>query len=362
MILKLMGMAWTLRRTMAMAIATAGLIFLLPACSPVRYIGIETYNPSSLTFSPEMRRVLIVNNAVDQSDVPFRSDYRQLPDSITLSADSTTFDFCRTLGETIAGFTGFDDVRLLEGGFRKDRLPFAAPVITPDVIALLCDEHEVDVVISLDRLLFQLNEYADFVFGAEIILAIDVEIAGIVRVYLPNRTTPLTTIELADTITPVSELIMLEQNDRNGWDVLFTYDKTNLLRAAAKYLAEETRIHFMPYWMEDVRWYYTASHSRWKEASVYAVSERWDRALEIWRALYDRTSSWRRKAHLASNIALAMELTGDLNEALNYATLSHQLLSDHLEKEDPTVIRHERYVQVLSNRILEEQRLQLQMK
>ena len=56
-----------------------------------------------------------------------------------------------------------------------------------------------------------------------------------------------------------------------------------------------------------------------------------------------------------------MELTGDLNEALKYAELSHQFLFEHLEKDDPTVKRHERYISVLSNRILEEQRLRLQI-
>ena len=334
--------------------------FLLFSCTPIRYIGIETFNPASLTFPREMRRVLIVNNAVAQQDVPFESEYRHLPDSVNISADSTTFDFCLALGEAIAAFAGFDDVRLLEDGFRSDQQPFAAPVMTQADVVRLCDEHEVEVVISLDRLLFRVKEYADYAYGAEMIRAVDVEVAGVVRVYLPNRTNPLTTIELADTITPVVD-VLLVQNNRQSWDIVFATGQTNLLRESAKFLAEEARIYFMPYWREDIRWYYTAADARWKEASAYAVSERWDKAVEVWRTLYDRTSSWKRKARLASNLAVGTELTGDLDEALKYAEQAHRLLSEHLGKDDPTVKRHEHYVDVLSNRILEEQRLRLQM-
>ena len=335
-----------------------GLLFLLLcACSPIRYINIETYNPASLTFPQKMRRVLIVNNAVAQQAIPFQSDDRPLLDSVKISADSTTFDFCQTLGETLAEFAGFDDVRLLNDTYRKDQQLLTAPVMTQGDVRQLCDEHNVDVIVSLDLLLFKLNTHADYVFD---MWRTDVEMAGLLRVYLPNRINPLTTIELADTIIPVFEL-MLEKNDIGSWDIVSSFDKTNLLRESAKFLAKEARIHFMPYWNEDIRWYYIGSNARWKEASAYAVSDRWDKALEIWQILYSQASSWKQKACLASNLALSMELTGDLNEALKYAELSHQFLFEHLEKDDPTVKRHERYISVLSNRILEEQRLRLQI-
>ena len=336
------------------------LLFVLASCSPVRYIGIETRNPAALTFPPEMRRVLIVDNAVPQQDVPFESVFRQLPDSIQITADSTTFDFCRTLGETIADFAGFDDVRLLEDGYRKDRQPLLAPYLTPDEVGQLCDEHEVDIIVSLDRLLFRLKEYEGYVYGMEAGGIVDVEMSGVLRVYLPGRVSPLTTIALADTITPVPELI-IEQNDRGSWNVILSPDQTFLLRESAKFLAEEARIHFIPYWNEDIRWYYVASNAKWKEASAYAAAERWDKALEIWRTLYGQTSSWKQKSRLASNIALGFELTGDLNEALKYAEQSHRLLSGQTGDDHPTVKRQDIYIKVLSHRILEEMRLQLQI-
>ena len=337
--------------------------FFIISCSPVRYIAVETHSPAALTFAPDMRRILIVNNAVEQQRVSFESDIREVPDSIRISADSTAIDFCRTLGETIAGFAGFDDVRLLEDAYRKDSQSLLAPLLLQDEIRQLCDEHEIDVVISLDRLLFTIKEHTGYTyFYNEFMVGglIEVNMSGVLRVYLPSRVSPLSTIALSDSITPAAPLTILRK-DSQVWEIIFTDDQTNLLRESAKYLAEEARIHFIPYWTEDIRWYYKSSDSRWKEAVAFATTEQWDKALNIWQKLYTHTSSWKPKARLASNIALGFELTGDLNEALNYAKLSHQLLRERLEEDDPALKRHEQYINVLSFRIMEEQRLRLQM-
>ena len=342
-------------------VSTIALLFIFfTSCSPLKYVSVENYNPAVLTFPPEMRRLLIVNNAVSQPDVPFESSVRRIPDSLKITADSTAFDFCRTLGTIIAEFPGFDDVRLLDNYLRTDQLPLSAPVLTREVVGQLCDEHEVDVVVSLDRLLFRLKEYANTMYGLDVSGVVDVEMEGILRVYVPTRQTPLTTIELADTITLSSDL-MLERNDLRDWDLLFSHDRSNLLRESAKFQAEAVRIHFIPHWMEDIRWYYVASGSRWKEASAYAVAERWEKASEVWKALYGRTSSWKQKARLASNIALGMELTGDLDEALQYANVSHQLLHEQLGADHSKVKRQELYVQVLTHRIEQERKLRRQI-
>ena len=305
-----------------------------------------------------MRRLLIVNNALSQDAVPFESTFRQLPESVTISADSTTFDFCRTLGEILAGFQGFDDVRLLDGSIRNDMSPLSTPTLGRDEVELLCDEHESDVVISLDRLLYRVNEDVRDIFGYQMQDVLDVEISGVLRVYARGRETLLTTIFLADTVTPD---LWYDHYNNDIWEHLFSDSQTNLLRESARYLANEARKHFVPYWNEDIRWYYVSSQARWKEASASVISDKWDKALEIWSELYGRATTWKQKARLASNIALGSELTGNLDEALKYAKLSHQLMLDHLGAEDTSTQKQALYVDVLTSRIAEEQKLKMQM-
>ena len=341
------------------ALCSGLFLLLLCSCASYHYVSIESFNPAVITFPEELRRVLIVNNALPQEEVPFESTMRQLPDSIIIIADSTTFDFCNMLGEALAEFQGFDDVRLLEGCFRKDSSPLSALTLKREEVEQLCDEHEVDVVISLDRLLFRLNEYEGEVSGIDITGLINVEVSGVLRVYIPTRDTPMTTILLSDTITPNT---WMNWYNLDFWDLYFDFDPTNLIRESARYNAYEARKHFVPYWIQDVRWYYVSFESQWKEASAYAESEKWDEALAIWLKLYDRTSSRKQKARLASNIALGEELTGDLEKALEYATIAYQYMLHYLGEDDALTKKQEVYVRVLSSRVAENPKLRLQMR
>ena len=334
------------------------ILLTISGCKPYRYFSIETNNPASITFPLEKRRLLIVNNALPQDDVPFESPKREKPESITITADSTDFDFCRTLGEILAGFQGFDDVRLLEGGLRQDMSPFNAPALSREEVELLCDEHESDIVISLDRLLFKVGERIDMLFGLQMQAVIEIDLSGVLRVYSAGRVTPMTTILLTDTLAVELEF---EYDDSDIWQLLLTADQSNLLRESARHLADEARKHFVPYWSEDVRWYFTANEAQWKEATACVESEKWDKALELWQALYERTSSWKRQARLCSNMALGCEMTGDLDQALLYAKMSHQLMLDHLGADDTNTKKQEIYLNVLSSRITENKKLQLQL-
>ena len=46
----------------------AGLSLLLTACGGINYVGIETCNPGEVTFPKEVKKVLMVNNAVAQPE------------------------------------------------------------------------------------------------------------------------------------------------------------------------------------------------------------------------------------------------------------------------------------------------------
>ena len=49
-----------------------GLSLLLTACGGINYVGIETCNPGEVTFPQDVRKVLMVNNAIAQ---PEKSGY-----------------------------------------------------------------------------------------------------------------------------------------------------------------------------------------------------------------------------------------------------------------------------------------------
>ena len=341
---------------------------LFLACSPVRYIGIETYNPAAITFPKEVKKVLIVNHAVPQPEVPgcdlvsgkaSLSSFSKSPlrgDLEGPSADSALFAFCNALGQGIAASPYFEDVRLLEEGYRSDDYFFVDRRLTADDVTLLCDEHGVDAIISLERLMFQIKESVQKTFDFEFNGFIEIDVSGVVRTYLPGRDSPLSSIEITDTIYPQLQFDIL--------DVGTAFISADvLLQDVSKLIAERSLVNFIPYWSEDARWYYVSSDAQWKEAAAFAVADKWERAREKWEILYDHTadSSWKQKARLASNLALSHELTGDFSKALYWATESFRLLKDKLPANDTDFKLQQMYIEVLKFRILADKRLHMQI-
>lgn len=335
-------------------VAASICLLLFASCGSLRYVDIETYNPSEIVFPKKVRKVLVVNNAVAQPKVRYEP-LRQLThaDTVGVSADSTTFDFCRKLGEQMAQSPRFEDVRLYPGTLRGDPFFASEQRLTEETVRRLCEEEGVDAVISLDRLLFKMKgvlRQGDYLpMGS-----VDVEVLGTVRAILPDAKRALGTVLLADTM-PVD----LE------WDLIGSEKPESLaleevLRGVSKYLADKTHLNFVPHWSSDTRWYYTASSALWKEASAYAATDHWDKAAAIWQRLYDRTPEGKAKARLAANLALSEELTGDLQKALEWAKLSHELCRKHFGESSEATRNQGNYVSVLEHRVRSDEALRKQ--
>jgi hypothetical protein len=329
------------------------LMTLAASCGQVRSVGIETYNPAGVTFPENVRRVLVVNNAAVRAEVPFTSTVRKLPESAGLTGDSAVTVFCHTLGREIAASPRFEDVLLYDGCYRTDSAP-SDGYLTPDDVTRLCEEHAVDAVISLDRLLFHIRESIREISWIDKVCEVEVGVSGVLRVRLPDRETPLTTLYLSDTIRPQPE-------DGSPAGVYFMPQPDEVLSETAAHVAVKAHAHFVPYRSADSRWYYVSPGSRWKEAAAFAAADKWEQAATIWQSLYETTNSWKTKACLASNLALCTEFSGRLAPALQWAILAHQYFSEHLSAGDRKIDMQKLYVTVLEHRVAEEKTLRKQL-
>ncbi|MDR1408157.1 MAG: tetratricopeptide repeat protein [Tannerella sp.] len=322
---------------------------VLSACSSLRYMSIETYNPADVTFPPDVHKVLIVNNTVPQSPAPFKTAFRKETDTVTVMFDGVATVFCRTLGEVIAESSYFEDVLLYEGSFRADSLDWRDAMLTSAEVEQLCDEQDVDAVVSLDKLLVGMNESIMNVgdYGTMELL-LDVTVSGMLRTYLPGRSAPLNAIQLSDTVYSLLGALTSE-------DIHFA------LGTAFEGLAEKYHTCFIPHWSEDVRWYYVSSAARCKEAAAFMAAGKWLLAADMWAALYDAAASPETKARMASNLALCSEMTGDFTRALQWAEQACR----HLEESDSTADdrmpgMQKVYLSVLNYRIEAEKKLRKQ--
>lgn len=329
---------------------------ILTGCGSINYVNIETYKPAEITFPSMVSKVLIVNNAVAQ---PEKSGYEYklmgaVQDTARAKADSALFDIGRSLGLAILETNYFNDVLLFHESTRNDKNHLEDKKLSQETIQTLCEETGADAVISIDRLLFDMNRNIisfgnGFFFGV-----VDVKATSTMRAYIPTRETPLATVLLSDSLS------WSEQGESIKELNYYLPSPENALRETAAYLGEIAAPNFVPHWNNEQRWYYTGINTEWKQAAAYAATQRWDMAEEQWLFAFQRTRNETQQAKLASNIAFVKEMQGNYAEALEWAEKATALFKKKGENTSNYQLLYQ-YVQALKERINENRKLNIQI-
>lgn len=326
------------------------------SCLSYRMVGIEMYQPASITFSPEIRTVMIVNNAAQQpDDYGHQFIYFQHKDStLSVSADSMAYYFCRSLGGAIAESPLFDDVRLCDDTLRHDSLFYITQPLTVRDVESLCEQYDVDALITLDKIVFKTvlvcedkNTYIDWNM-------LNVEVTGELKALWPGK-------NIAHTIPFIDSLVWAVDYYHPA-ETFTVHDLQSCMRYLSEHTGHNMHMHFVPYWLSSKRWYYTSVSSDWKRATAYAVVEKWEQAAEIWQSLYHKTTPKNQKARLASNLALFHEMKGDFPKAIEYADQAHTIFQEITVEDDMYRKMQKSYLEILNKRLEDERVLTEQLR
>ena len=119
--------------------------------------------------------------------------------------------------------------------------------------------------------------------------------------------------------------------------------------------------HFVPFWASEDRWFYTNISSDWKRATAYAMGEKWDAAANIWQSLFDSTTNKKRKAHLASNLALWYEIAGNFAKAIEHAATAFSIFQEITNEDDQQYQKQKIYLELLIKRLENDHKLSEQL-
>ena len=328
------------------------------SCQTQRLVSVETYHPAAITFPPEIKTVMIVNNSVQQPDNVGHqvSNLSTIDSSLSVSADGLAALFCLSLGKAVAESPLFEDVRICEDTLRSDAFFYISRPFTPADVEALCEDYQVDALITLDRLFFKTGIFHIPRNMSYNINYISVEIIGELKALYPGNQTAYA-IPFADTLEWRSDDFYTYSDTR------FTVqDVKDAMRSLADYKGQIMHVHFVPNWSTDTRWYYTSFSSGWKRASAYAMLGKWKEAANEWQALFDRESKSKQKARLASNLALCHEMAGDFSKAIELAQTAHSLFVEFADEEDKHRQMQQTYLQLLHKRLEEDKTLSLQLR
>ncbi|MDR2146511.1 MAG: tetratricopeptide repeat protein [Tannerella sp.] len=330
----------------------------LASCRSYKTFDIQTYKPAAITFPRHANTLLIVNNVGQQPDSVGHRIEGYINKDIRISADSTAYDLCFSLGRAIAESPVFADVRMCEDTIRTDSAFYELNIFSKDDVRRMCRDYGVDAMISLDRLIFNtkltrnIAEYG-FYSGS----GMEIEALGELRVYWRDQNEGYS-VPFRDSLFWYDDAgIVFSQ------EMMFSpEDVQDAMRYLSSYLGEKLQNNFVPYWESEGRWYYTSISSEWKQGSVFAASEKWDRAIAVWEPLLAKTTNKNKQGRLYSNLALCNEMTGNFEKAVEYAEKSVRLLNDALGEDNSFSKLQKLYLDVLKKRVADEEILEQQLR
>lgn len=290
------------------------------SCTSVEFINIDTREPAPVTFESGTRKILIVDNSF--KPIVFDS----------LSAKSLSYraiDSVRPLLlNTFARFMNeekiFDTVEIypyypkpLYKYYKNDSL-LEYP-LTPKEIQKICLKTNSDALISLDFI----RVLTDSLSSQLAISNIDCIFRGYSangdKLHVPS-------IETDTIVSPSYAFIQ-------------PYKQTPLMTKSIIHYADMLVDYFVPRWETEERIIFHEQPDNVNKAIPLIQRGSWAGAALIWEEQFENTKNNNKKAKFASNIALAHEITDNLDDASEWINIAYDLLPEKNKSEYAQYIR-----------------------
>ncbi|MBD8349037.1 DUF6340 family protein [Dysgonomonas sp. HGC4] len=298
-------------------------LFFLTSCTSLDTLVVNVEKPAHITLPNSIENIVIVDNTVPQPEDVGHFEYRfgqeaGTPVKIEVN-DDVNYILAEALFEDISDKEYFKDVIFYEHPLREDANYEDILQLDSTLIKEICIANNADAIISLDRFLVSTASHEeDFEFGTTMRF-LDLKMDIRFQVYSKEGQAISPPLYINDSIywsatynqnTPLSDTIP---------------SREDAMKEAARYTAEKIADALAPYWSNELRWYFGDI----KAANKKMAANDWSGALALWQSAYDsETKNIKKKARLASNIALAYELKDELKNALRWITTSCQLFEE----------------------------------
>ncbi|MDR0962044.1 MAG: DUF6340 family protein [Mediterranea sp.] len=348
---------------------------LFGACQTVEQLSIDYMLPAEVTFPSTLKRMGVVNNMPATPDnKAILEDEENSPKGPNEVARKTTYfngDAVITteaLANALVQANYFDEVVICDSALRThDAFPRVS-TLSKDEVINLTQGLDVDFLVALENI--QVRARRKISYQPEIEAyegTLDVKVYPIVKIYLPERTRPMTTVQSVDSIFwEEYGGSMAAVNHR-------LIDDEEMLKQASEFAGSVPAKQLLPYWTQGERYFFSGGSVNMRDAAVYVKEKNWSKAIELWQQEYNRKKV-KQKMQAAYNLALGYEMQDSIAVAAEWA-LKAQNAAYEVDKveekknrgsiaawEIPNYIETSRYVTELNKRRKGLSRLDAQMK
>lgn len=300
-------------------------ILALSGCQSLELISIDYMKPGDLSFPPQLRKVAIVNNSNTIPDnklltevVKPKENTPEVSRAIAY-ANGDTKIATESLANEIAEQNYFDEVIICDSALRANDKFARENALSQEEVRQLTSDLGVDFIIAIENLQFRATKTVNYLqeFGYYQ-GTVDVKAYPTIRVYLPSRSTPMSTLHPNDSIFW----------EEYGGSVTETMARmitdTKLLKEASEFGGTIPVKQLLPYWTKGSRYLYSGGNVNMRDAAIYVREDSWDKAFKLWLQTFESTKSNKKKMQTALNIALYHEMTDSLAQAEEWAIKAQQ--------------------------------------
>ena len=184
------------------------LLLALGSCQSLEQISIDYMQPGDMTFPSQLRKVAIVNNTSTEPDNKLITQTEKPKENVPEISHATAYAngnvkiAAESLAEEIAHQNYFDVVVICDSALRaNDKFPRES-TLSQEEVQQLTSDLGVDCIIAMENLQFKATKTVRYIRDFNCYLGtVDVKAYPTVKVYLPSRSKPMTTLHPTDSNT-----------------------------------------------------------------------------------------------------------------------------------------------------------------
>ena len=244
-------------------------LLTLGSCQSLEQLPIDYLQPADLSFPPQLRKVAIVNNTSDAPDNKLITETEKIKEGTSLISRATAYangdpkTATESLAEEIAQQNYFDEVVICDSALRANDKLARESTLSQEEVRQLASNLGVDFIIALENLQLKATKTVRYLDEFNCFQgAVDVKVYPTVKVYLPERSRPMTTLHPTDSI-------FWEEFGGTAIEAATRMipDK-QMLEEAAAFAGTVPVKHLVPIWKKGTRYLYTGGSVPMRDAAI----------------------------------------------------------------------------------------------
>ena len=309
------------------------LAFISFSCISTKPLLIEIPQKSKKELPQNIQSLVLIARVIDDSYINWNEDslqnlfFNKGFNYDTIINDIQTVDtLLKATGELLFESGRYDFV-IPENRFPKiENTSLMAGEMPWNEVKELCDTFKTDAVLSLDyfktRVITDYEKTVNFEvfsnnFRDEARAEMKVSYEALFRIYDPSFEKVIMRKFMRDTV-------VWNGVDRSARDLFYWYTPVKqALNEAGIAIALDLSGEISPAWLKDKRSYFANGDANLKSAVSLVISGQWEQAMALWMNTAETSKSKSVKSKAEFNIALAYEMLGDIDSAIDWAMKSY---------------------------------------